>query len=154
MTWHYSIHLASHYRVLSKSGRGLGMRGSPESLAARSVLRQSMSSPPASSGFARGLATPGPLVAGSIAMPDLEFDSTLIRHGRDAVTYTDMREFARDLETRPIVKLLDEIPAITAFRRRQVLAREDDPSPAFPERISPRSASVAESDRRDRVERA
>lgn len=48
-------------------------------------------------------------------MPDLEFDSTLIRHGRDAVTYTDMREFARDIETRPIVKLLQEIPALAAF---------------------------------------
>ena len=37
-------------------------------------------------------------------------DSTLIRRGRDAVTFTDMVTFVRTLEERPIMKLLDELP--------------------------------------------
>src|SRR6476469_2881062 len=39
-----------------------------------------------------------------------DFDSTLIRRGRKAVTFPEMVEFAATLETRPIVKLLEELP--------------------------------------------
>jgi hypothetical protein len=39
-----------------------------------------------------------------------EFDSTLIRRGRRAVTFPEMVEFAATLETRPIIKLLEELP--------------------------------------------
>jgi len=39
-----------------------------------------------------------------------DFDSTLIRRGREAVTYPDMVEFATTLETRPLTKLLEELP--------------------------------------------
>ena len=43
-------------------------------------------------------------------MPD--FDSTLIRRGRNAVTFPEMVEFATTLESRPLVKLLEELPEI------------------------------------------
>lgn len=41
-----------------------------------------------------------------------DFDSTLIRRGRQAVTFPDMVEFAATLEARPLVKLLEELPEI------------------------------------------
>ena len=40
----------------------------------------------------------------------MDFDSTLIRQGRDAVTFADMAEFAHTLESRPIATLLNELP--------------------------------------------
>jgi hypothetical protein len=43
-------------------------------------------------------------------MPDIDLDSTLIRRGRNAVTFTDMAAFARTLEQRSIVTLLGELP--------------------------------------------
>ena len=39
-----------------------------------------------------------------------DLDSTLIRRGRKAVTFPEMVEFAATLESRPIVKLLEELP--------------------------------------------
>lgn len=39
-------------------------------------------------------------------------DSTLIRRGRDAVTFPEMVEFAAALEHRPLVQLLFELPAL------------------------------------------
>ncbi|HEX9161451.1 MAG TPA: hypothetical protein VF980_07050 [Thermoanaerobaculia bacterium] len=41
-----------------------------------------------------------------------EFDSTLIRCGRTAVTYADMVQFAATLEDRPIAQLLVELPDV------------------------------------------
>jgi hypothetical protein len=46
---------------------------------------------------------------------DFDADTTLIRHGREAVTFTDMVNFARDLEERPLIRLLDEIPSLAVF---------------------------------------
>ena len=40
----------------------------------------------------------------------MDFDSTLIRRGRNAVTFAEMAEFVRTLEERPIPKLLEELP--------------------------------------------
>lgn len=42
----------------------------------------------------------------------MDFDSTLIRRARTAVTFTDMADFASELDTRPIIKLLDELPEL------------------------------------------
>jgi hypothetical protein len=42
-------------------------------------------------------------------------DSTLIRRGKKAMTYSDMVEFAESVETRPLSKLLEELPAIASF---------------------------------------
>src|ERR1051325_243514 len=39
-------------------------------------------------------------------------DSTLIRRGRSAVTFTEMRGFVKTLEERPVFTLLEELPAI------------------------------------------
>jgi hypothetical protein len=39
-------------------------------------------------------------------------DSTLIRRGLSAVTFSDMVTFVRILEERPVMKLLDELPDI------------------------------------------
>lgn len=39
-------------------------------------------------------------------------DSTLVRRGHNALTYTDMVAFAESVETRPIPKLLEELPGI------------------------------------------
>ena len=57
-------------------------------------------------------------------------DSTLIRRGRHSVTLTEIIAFAKMLEERPLIKLLDELPelaqlsdtkfslAVTTLRRR------------------------------------
>ena len=42
----------------------------------------------------------------------MDVDSTLVRSGRNAVTFTDMVTFVRTLEERPLMKLLDELPEI------------------------------------------
>lgn len=39
-----------------------------------------------------------------------DFDSTLIRHGRNAVSFAEMETFVHTLETRPVAKLLEELP--------------------------------------------
>ncbi|MGZ8796611.1 MAG: hypothetical protein ACXW2Q_09980 [Thermoanaerobaculia bacterium] len=41
-----------------------------------------------------------------------DFDSTLIRRARKAVTFPDMVEFAATLELRPIAQLLEELPEL------------------------------------------
>lgn len=41
---------------------------------------------------------------------DDKFDSTLIRHGRNAVSFAEMETFVHTLETRPLAKLLEELP--------------------------------------------
>lgn len=41
-----------------------------------------------------------------------EFDSTLIRRGRTAVSFADMVAFAQTVHDRPIDKLLEELPQI------------------------------------------
>lgn len=41
---------------------------------------------------------------------DDAFDSTLIRHGRTAVSFAEMETFVHTLETRPLAKLLGELP--------------------------------------------
>ena len=66
------------------------------------------------------------------SLPSMEdiADSTLIRRGRSSVTLTEIIDFAKILEDRPLVKLLDELPdlarlsdtkftlAISTLRRR------------------------------------
>ncbi len=41
-----------------------------------------------------------------------DFDSTLIRRAKTAVTFPEMVEFAATLEVRPFVQLLEELPEI------------------------------------------
>ena len=48
-------------------------------------------------------------------MAEDDFDSTLIRRGRKAVTFADMAQFVHTLESRPIVTLLNELPDIAAL---------------------------------------
>ena len=46
-------------------------------------------------------------------MPDL--DSTLLRQGRTAMSYSDMVTFAEMVESRPMIKLLEDLPGIAAL---------------------------------------
>ena len=41
-----------------------------------------------------------------------DFDSTLIRSGRRAASFSDMVEFAKDVHERPLSKLFEELPQI------------------------------------------
>jgi hypothetical protein len=50
-----------------------------------------------------------------VAQQQSDPDSTLIRHGKNAMTYTDMVAFAESVETRPISKLLEELPGIASL---------------------------------------
>jgi hypothetical protein len=59
----------------------------------------------------------------------LDLDSTLIRRGLQAATYTDMAGFAETIESRPLDKLLAELPGIASLSEmkfslaRQVIRR-------------------------------
>lgn len=57
----------------------------------------------------------GPQVAAFAFVGGFDADTTLIRHGPEAVTFTDIVNFARDLEERPLIRLLDEIPTLAVF---------------------------------------
>lgn len=41
---------------------------------------------------------------------DDDYDSTLIRQGRNAISFSEMETFVHTLETRPVAKLLEELP--------------------------------------------
>jgi hypothetical protein len=41
-----------------------------------------------------------------------ESDSTLIRRGRNALTFSEMAQFAETLSNRPLTKLLEELPEL------------------------------------------
>ena len=41
-----------------------------------------------------------------------ECDSTLIRRGRTALTFWEMAQFAETLNSRPLMKLLEELPEL------------------------------------------
>ena len=43
---------------------------------------------------------------------DLDFDSTLIRRGRNALSMSEMVQFVETLEARPLIKLLEELPEL------------------------------------------
>ena len=44
-----------------------------------------------------------------------DLDSTLIRHGKGAMTYSDMVAFAESVEVRPLGKLLEDLPGIATL---------------------------------------
>jgi hypothetical protein len=44
-----------------------------------------------------------------------DLDSTLIRRGKGAMTYSDMVAFAESVEVRPLGKLLEDLPGIAAL---------------------------------------
>lgn len=44
-----------------------------------------------------------------------DLDSTLIRRGLSAATFSEMAEFAKTVENRPVEKLLAELPGIAAM---------------------------------------
>lgn len=48
-------------------------------------------------------------------MSESEADTTLIRRGREAVTFSEMASFVRDLEQCPVARLLEDIPALAIF---------------------------------------
>lgn len=65
-----------------------------------------------------------------ITAPDVaDLDSTLIRRGVSAATFTDMAEFVDTIERRPLDKLLQELPALATLSEmkfnlaRQVIRR-------------------------------
>ncbi len=41
-----------------------------------------------------------------------DFDSTLIRRGRNALSMSEMVQFVETLEARPLIKLLEELPEL------------------------------------------
>ena len=43
---------------------------------------------------------------------DLDFDSTLIRRGRNALSMSEMVQFVETLEARPLIKLMEELPEL------------------------------------------
>jgi len=45
-------------------------------------------------------------------MDEKERKSTLVRRGFDAITFADMATFAAAIETRPLEKLLDDLPGL------------------------------------------
>lgn len=45
----------------------------------------------------------------------LDGDTTIVRTGRSAMTYTDMVAFADAIEERPLPKLLEDLPGIAAL---------------------------------------
>jgi hypothetical protein len=59
----------------------------------------------------------------------IDFDSTLIRRGFHAATFTEMAQFAEAVEMRPLDKLLAELPAVAQLSElkfslaRQVIRR-------------------------------
>ena len=59
----------------------------------------------------------------------IDFDSTLVRRGFHAATFTEMAEFAQTIEVRPLDKLLAELPAVAQLSdlkfslARQVIRR-------------------------------
>jgi len=62
-------------------------------------------------------------------MPAIDLDSTLIRRGFHAATFTDMAEFVDTLEHRTLDKLLAELPGLASLSEmkfslaRQVIRR-------------------------------
>ncbi len=46
---------------------------------------------------------------------DLDFDSTLVRHGRDAATFDQVSAFAKEIEERSLDKLLLDLPGLSAL---------------------------------------
>jgi hypothetical protein len=46
---------------------------------------------------------------------ELDGDTTIVRSGRSAMTYTDMVAFADALEDRPLPKLIEDLPGIAAL---------------------------------------
>jgi hypothetical protein len=56
---------------------------------------------------------------------DPDLDSTLIRRGVQATTFTEMEEFAETVERRPLDKLLSELPGIAGLSEMKfTLARQ------------------------------
>lgn len=54
-----------------------------------------------------------------------DFDSTLIRRGVSAATFSDMADFVDTIRTRPLDKLLTELPGLAALSQTKFrLARE------------------------------
>lgn len=45
----------------------------------------------------------------------LDFDSTLVRHGRDAATFDQVSAFAKEIEGRSLDKLLSDLPGLAAL---------------------------------------
>ena len=46
---------------------------------------------------------------------EIDFDSTLVRRGRDAGTFDQVSAFAKEIEGRPLDKLLLELPGLAAL---------------------------------------
>jgi hypothetical protein len=50
-----------------------------------------------------------------MADQQVELDSTLVRRGQNAMTYSDMVAFAESVETRPLARILEELPGIAGL---------------------------------------
>ncbi|HEY2322979.1 MAG TPA: hypothetical protein VGJ82_08950 [Thermoanaerobaculia bacterium] len=50
-----------------------------------------------------------------MAEQQADIDSTLIRRGKIAMTYSDMVAFAESVETRPLAKVLEELAGIASL---------------------------------------
>ena len=47
-------------------------------------------------------------------LPDDAF-STLVQTGKDALTFTQMQAFVKDIETRPLERLINDLPGLMAL---------------------------------------
>jgi hypothetical protein len=56
-----------------------------------------------------------------MSVEPIDLDSTLMRKGVRAASYSDMAEFAQTVETRPLDKLLAELPAIATLSETKFL---------------------------------
>lgn len=59
------------------------------------------------------------------ARDEVDLDSTLVRRGNDASTYTEMAAFAQSIENRPLEKLLADLPGLAQLSETKFsLARQ------------------------------
>ncbi len=57
-------------------------------------------------------------------LEEIDLDTTLVRHGHSATTFTDMTEFVAEIEERPLDKLLCDLPGLVKLSEMKfVLAR-------------------------------
>jgi hypothetical protein len=56
---------------------------------------------------------------------ELDFDSTLVRRGVSAATFSDMADFVDSIQERPLDKLLNELPSLAQLSQTKFsLARQ------------------------------
>ncbi|MEK6371447.1 MAG: hypothetical protein AABO58_02015 [Acidobacteriota bacterium] len=72
-----------------------------------------------------------------------DFDSTLIRRGRSALSVSEMVAFVETLEARPLIKLLEELPELARPSDAKFVLATKDAAAAVPRGDDPRSVTTA-----------